>query len=244
MKDIQIIAPVFTLEGKELLPAGAIVNAETIQKLIASNPNTHKNISLFQHSTVASDIREALFQPPYDIIFANHKYTEHLLNLLENVEVIQPVLDSLDFFKVNDYHTYRHSLMVYVLSCFFGKFLIPDFENHIHNIAGGPIHDFGKINVPLAILLKKGALTRAEFALMHHHAIAGYCLLCYYHKNPEHHSAVIARDHHERLNGQGYPQGITITDISPMVELVIVRDIYDALLSPRCYRPKSFYNRY
>lgn len=242
MKDLKIIAPIFTLGGKELLPAGAIVNDRTILELIATNRTDHETIRLFEHDTVAVDIREAMYHPPYDIIFADSKHSDHLLALLERCEVIAPILTALDFFKVNDPHTYRHILMVYVLSCFFGKFLLPDFANRIHNIAGGPVHDFGKTNIPLPVLLKKEPLTESELALIHHHSIAGYCLLCYHHKNPAHHSAILARDHHERRNGLGYPQGIT--DISPMVELVIVSDVYDALLSPRCYRPEPFDNRF
>jgi len=241
MKDLQIIAPIFTLEGKELLPGGAIVNDETIKQVIAANPDTYANIRLFEHGTVLSDIQQAMAHPPYDHIFADNHHADQTLNLLQNVEVIQPVLDSLDYFKANDFHTYRHILMVYILSCFFGKFLIVDFENHIQEIVGWPTHDFGKINVPLSILLKKEPLTRTELALLHHHAIAGYCLLCYYYQDPENHSALLARDHHERRNGQGYPFGVT--RISPLVELVIVSDVYDALISPRCYRPESFDNR-
>ena len=241
MKDVQITAPVTTLEGKELLPAGAIVNHDIIRQLIAANPDTYKTVPLFGHNTVASDIRIFMSTPPYDTIYSNKKDTKHLLSLLEKVVVIQPVLGSLDYFKTNDFHTYRHTLMVYVLSCFMGCFIIPDFENHLMDIAGAPTHDFGKINVPLSVLKKQGPLNSAEFQQIRHHSIAGYCLLCYYCKSLRHPSAMLARDHHERRNGQGYPQGIT--DINTMVELVIVSDVYDALLSPRSYRLDSFDNR-
>ncbi len=241
MEDIQIVAPIFTLEGKELLPAGATLNDETIDKLMAANPVSYEGVSLFRHGTVAADIRKCMSNPPYDVFFEDEKHVEQLISLLEELGVIQPVLDMLDYFKIKDFHTYRHLLMVYVLSCLFGKFLIPDFEKHLRDTAGVPTHDFGKINVPLSILTKKGALTRSELAHMRHHTLAGYCLLCYYYKDPQHLAAVVARDHHERLNGQGYPRGST--EINPMVEIVIVSDVYDALLSPRCYRPKTFDNR-
>jgi HD-GYP domain-containing protein (c-di-GMP phosphodiesterase class II) len=241
MKDVQITAPVTTLEGKELLPAGAMVNDDILRQLIAANPDTYKNVPLFRYDTVASDIRVFMSTPPYDMIYSNKKDTEHLLGLLEQVMVIQPVLGALDYFKANDYHTYRHSLMVYVLSCFMGCFIIPDFENHLKDIAGAPAHDFGKINVPLSVLKKQGPLNSAELLQIRHHSIAGYCLLCYYYKSLRHPAAILARDHHERRSGKGYPQGIT--DINTMTELVIISDVYDALLSPRSYRLESFDNR-
>ncbi|MCX5853312.1 MAG: hypothetical protein NTZ24_01785, partial [Deltaproteobacteria bacterium] len=54
-------------------------------------------------------------------------------------------------------------------------------------------------------------------------------------------AARVARDHHERINGSGYPRGISLND--RIVEIVAVCDIYDALISTRPYRPVSFDNR-
>lgn len=241
MQNIELVAPIVTLDNQLLLPAGSIFGPAAIQKIIAANRGTCKNVSLFKHGTVATDLRAFMTHPPYDTIFTNTPQADHLLEVMEKIWVIQPVLDSLDFFKANDFHTYRHMLMVYVLSCFFGRFLIPEFDKQIQDAVGGPTHDFGKLNVPLSILVKKEALTRSELAILRHHTLAGYCLLCHYHKDPGHVSAVIARDHHERSNGTGYPRGIT--KIPPMVEIAIASDVYDALLSPRSYRPKSFDNR-
>jgi HD-GYP domain-containing protein (c-di-GMP phosphodiesterase class II) len=51
----------------------------------------------------------------------------------------------------------------------------------------------------------------------------------------------VARDHHEKKNGKGYPRGINLDN--PLVEIVVVCDIYDALISPRPYRPISYNNR-
>ncbi len=89
MKDVQITAPVTTLEGKELLPAGAIVNYDVIRQLIAANPDTNKNVPLFGHDTVATDIRKFMSTPPYNMIYSNKKDTEHILSLMEEVMVIR-----------------------------------------------------------------------------------------------------------------------------------------------------------
>lgn len=77
--------------------------------------------------------------------------------------------------------------------------------------------------------------------MLDHHPLAGQVLLAYYLGDHTHPAVVVARDHHERRDGSGYPRGIT--DLAPVVELVAACDVYDALLSPRPYRPKPFDNR-
>ncbi len=76
---------------------------------------------------------------------------------------------------------------------------------------------------------------------MKHHALAGYVLLCYYLRDTSNIAAIVARDHHERKDCSGYPCGIPLAD--RMVEIIAVSDIYDALISPRPYRPVSYDNR-
>jgi HD-GYP domain-containing protein (c-di-GMP phosphodiesterase class II) len=91
------------------------------------------------------------------------------------------------------------------------------------------------------ILTKQTPLTEAEHAHLHHHALAGYVLLSYYFGNPGMLAAEVARDHHERKDGSGYPLGISIDSL--MTDIIMVSDVYDALISPRPYRPVSFDNR-
>jgi HD-GYP domain-containing protein (c-di-GMP phosphodiesterase class II) len=105
----------------------------------------------------------------------------------------------------------------------------------------GPLHDFGKICVPLEILKKETHLRRHEREALEHHTIAGFVLLAYYLKDPGAIAAVIARDHHERLDGSGYPRGISLS--SRFVEVVAACDVYDALVSPRPYRKQSYDTR-
>ena len=241
MHNTKLAYPVHTLDGKEIVPAGVYLTEEILMALRQACTESFEQFSLFNHDSVAADIHEYMHNPPYDQIFNHQQHTDTLFQMMNKVRVIPPVLDSLDYFKTNDHHTYRHMLMVFVLSCFFGNHLIPKFKERIQDAAAGPTHDIGKINVPLSIISKKGALTRSEMHIMRYHTLAGYCLLNYYLKDDGHVAARVARDHHERKDGSGYIRGIT--KIGPMVETVIVSDVYDALLSPRPYRPKSYDNR-
>jgi HD-GYP domain-containing protein (c-di-GMP phosphodiesterase class II) len=105
----------------------------------------------------------------------------------------------------------------------------------------GPTHDIGKLCVPHDILAKDKPLSNAEHAHMRHHALAGYALLSYYFQDPGILAAEVARDHHERRDGSGYPLGIPIDNL--MIDIIMVSDVYDALISPRPYRPVSYDNR-
>lgn len=100
---------------------------------------------------------------------------------------------------------------------------------------GGLLHDIGKLSVPDAVLSKPAALTDAEFAEVRRHPAAGHELLgrigCY----PEEVRRLV-RDHHERLDGRGYPQGLTATEIDLDTRILTVCDVYDALVSERVYR--------
>jgi HD-GYP domain-containing protein (c-di-GMP phosphodiesterase class II) len=131
--------------------------------------------------------------------------------------------------------------MIFALSTLMAKILVPEHQRRILNAAAGPSHDLGKICVPLEILMKRDPLTREERNILFQHSVAGYVLLSYYHKDPYNFSARVARDHHERCDGSGYMRGIKLNN--RMVEIVAVSDVYDALISPRPYRPVSFDNR-
>jgi HD-GYP domain-containing protein (c-di-GMP phosphodiesterase class II) len=152
-----------------------------------------------------------------------------------------PVLESFEYFREHDFYTYHHSLMVFALSTLLAKDLLPDTRARVRLAATGPTHDMGKICVPLEILRKSSPLTRAEHDFLDHHTKAGHVLLSYYFQDARHLAPAVARDHHERKDGSGHPCGTEQRDL--LVEIIAVCDIYDALISPRPYRPTSYDNR-
>ncbi len=148
----------------------------------------------------------------------------------------EPCLRGLDWFRENDGYTYRHILMVFALSSLLVRRLGYGDPRTAAEAVAGPLHDFGKLCIPLATLVKRTALTRGERRLLDQHTLAGHVLLCHYVGDPEDFTVRVARDHHERRDGSGYPHGRALAD--PLVEIVAVCDIYDALVSPRPYRQR------
>ena len=107
------------------------------------------------------------------------------------------------------------------------------------------MHDVGKIAIPDAILSKPGRLTPEEFEVMKTHTLQGELLLSRIPQLKEsgayRYACDIARHHHERWDGRGYPDGLAGNDISIWAQIVSLADVYDALTSKRVY--KSAFSR-
>lgn len=99
-----------------------------------------------------------------------------------------------------------------------------------------PMHDIGKIGIPDGILLKPGKLNPEEFRSMQDHARIGYEILKDSPSKYLQMGAIIAYGHHEKFNGQGYPNGLTGEAIPLPARIVAVADVFDALTSKRPYK--------
>jgi putative nucleotidyltransferase with HDIG domain len=100
---------------------------------------------------------------------------------------------------------------------------------------GGLLHDVGKLSVPLEILRKPAALDDAEYAQIKRHPLAGRALLEELGGFPEPVRRLVS-DHHERLDGKGYPHGLGADDLDLQTRVLAACDVYDALVSDRVYR--------
>ena len=238
-KPLQLCYPVRTLDGKELLPAGADVTSETMAELVRSaRAEKYPTMRLMEYGTIAKDLRSYCDHPPYNQIFSDTTRTEAVFDSMQRIKFVQPLLDIYGHFKTHDPYTYRHILTVFALSLLLSQELIDDRKELAREVVAASNHDFGKICVPLAVCKKSSPLDDNERQQLSHHAAAGYVLLSYYLKDPDHPAAITARDHHERCNGSGYPRGITLRN--RIVGIVAVGDVFDALISPRPYRPRSY----
>ena len=242
MPSLTLQHPIRTVDNQSLFPAGALVTEKTLNVVIRSHRTvSYQTYPLLLYGSIQEDCLGFVSLPSYVTIFQDRKEIDSLFNLLETVRFPIPILQSLDYFKLHDLYTYTHVLMVFALSTLLAKGLIPDYQDCIQLSATGPTHDVGKICVPLHILKKTTRLTKMERSCLEHHAAAGYALLRYYYKNTQHLACKVAFDHHERRDSSGYPRGIPLKD--PLVEIIAVSDIYDALIMPRPYRFGAYDNR-
>jgi putative nucleotidyltransferase with HDIG domain len=139
---------------------------------------------------------------------------------------------------VRKYHegTFQHCLLVTGVAVGFAiQIGFPPPEVERLGIAA-TLHDIGKARIPLSILDKSGPLDAGEDEIMKYHPVIGHDLL----KNLPGVSAEIldgVRHHHEYLDGSGYPDALKASEISDLVRLLTISDIFAALIESRPYRP-------
>lgn len=103
-------------------------------------------------------------------------------------------------------------------------------------LEAAPMHDIGKVGIADKILLKPGRLSPEEFDVMKQHAMFGYGLLSGSSSRLLQAAAEIAKGHHEKFDGSGYPDGLSGHDIPIFSRIVAVADVFDALTSERPYK--------
>jgi putative nucleotidyltransferase with HDIG domain len=137
--------------------------------------------------------------------------------------------------KNKDEYTFLHSLAVSALCISFGTRLGFD-DGKIRKIGiGGLLHDIGKVKIPTEILTKPGPLSPEEFAIVKDHVREGLSILRQTTEIDDD-SLCVTAEHHERMDGSGYPNGLIGAQISLFGQMAAIIDTYDALTSERCYK--------
>ncbi len=134
---------------------------------------------------------------------------------------------------------YFTRIMLKYLAKYFPKYGLT--SNQIDEIArASALHDIGKIGIPDSILLKPGRLTPEEFEIMKTHTTIGCDILENFRENQSRefyrYCYDICRYHHERWDGNGYPDHLVGDEIPISAQIVAIADVYDALVSPRVYK--------
>jgi putative nucleotidyltransferase with HDIG domain len=131
--------------------------------------------------------------------------------------------------------TYRHCLFVTGFAVAFAQHLGMREDDQRRLARAALLHDVGKAFVPVALLDKAGELTEAEIAEIRQHPRRGYDALAAQGGFPPEMLEVVLH-HHEFLDGSGYPNGLSGSQISDIVRLTTIADIYAALVEKRAYR--------
>lgn len=185
----------------------------------------------------------ATFKTIYQEIGLGQKIESEIIeksvaSLINEVIKNNNILGRLKRIDVMDDYTYTHSIDVCILSTMIGKWLNYS-KADLHKLAmAALLHDIGKCKIPVEILNKPGPLTTEEFNIMKKHASLGYELL--------QQQNIIDFDiccgvlqHHERMDGSGYPLGLAEKKIHEFARIIAVADIFDAMTSKRIYKDKE-----
>ncbi len=150
------------------------------------------------------------------------------------LETVDRLARAIEF---HDFSTGEHVTRMAVIAAFLGGQLKLDAEQVRLLREAAPMHDVGKIGTSEEILRKPGPLNAAERKEMERHTVIGHEILADSKSELLQIAAKIALTHHERYDGTGYPQGLVGEEIPLEGRISAVADVFDALLSDRCYRP-------
>lgn len=165
----------------------------------------------------------------------------HLANsvrkLVEEIVANEDVVANVGHLRAWDDYTFEHSVQVAILSTLVGKHLMMTEDQLVRLGTGAILHDVGKVMVPREILNKPAGLTKDEFEVVKEHARLGWDLVHDGFQNIMPTSSIVVLQHHERLDGSGYPSGLKGEEIYVFSRICAVADVFDAVRAERNYRP-------
>ena len=203
-----------TVDGRILDMARSSMQRLDNQGNVVAFQSVHRDIT--EQKRLDADLRES------------HASTQRMLDGLLNV--IEQMTET------RDAYTAGHQRRVASLSVAIARHMDLPEDTCVYLVdIAAQVHDIGKIAVPAEILSKPCQLNRAEFALVKTHAQTGYDILS--RAELPYPVAQTVLQHHERLDGSGYPQGIESDDILPEASILAVADVVEAMSSHRPYRP-------
>jgi HD-GYP domain-containing protein (c-di-GMP phosphodiesterase class II) len=251
IKDSEVLGRnILTTDGKILLRSGVKLNYRYIEKL--------KKLGVF-FIYVEDDRLEDIITEDDKIAELKQTTLKNMSRIMKNVytcnsreikdslNIVEDLVDyiinmgdvntSLNDIRTYDNYTYVHSLDTCIMASFLGLSYGLN-EKELKELAIGAIlHDIGKLNIDNKIINKCGALTDEEFLEIRQHPIYGEQILS---KNLRISDNAIKAviQHHERIDGRGYPYNLVDNEISKFGKIVCICDVYDAVSNDRVYRKK------
>ncbi|WP_143317819.1 HD-GYP domain-containing protein [Clostridium sp. HBUAS56017] len=222
---------IFDNNGRLLFKEGMLLNSDILNRIKDSNisslyiiePYCKKEIQYMIKSTLERKFKSFNF---FDIV------SQNLLNYVVNDELL---INNLLDIKNMDNYTYKHCINVAVISLIIGIKLGLDEINLKDLFIGALLHDIGKLFIPKHIINKSSSLTSEEFQFIKKHPIIGYNYLKKNLKIDSQYTLIILQ-HHERIDGKGYPYNLNSAEIYYLSKIVSIADVYDALNSTRPYK--------
>lgn len=220
---------------------------EPEEEKIPISPAAQKNIEKLHTDdrskvTLSNSVRERIAHGIQYIY--NNTESENLANatdsiandLLAAIDSNNAIAIDINALKTSDEYTFKHSVDVATIAMIVAKQQKLS-RKEIYEIGvAGLLHDIGKTKVPPEILNKPGRLNDSEFAIMKQHSVFGFRML---EGRSEFNQVILyaVLQHHEKINGTGYPVGVSKQQITPFAKILSVADIYDALVTERPYKP-------
>lgn len=159
---------------------------------------------------------------------------EDIIPLIED----HSVTDFLQMMPHEEDYLYHHSVDVGIIAGCLSLWMGRSYHEIEETILGGLLHDLGKALIPLKVLNKPGSLTDEEMHLVRFHSLRGYKFLKQY-GDLSQSVLLCALQHHERIDGSGYPMAVKGDKIHPRAKMIAIADVFDAMTSARGYGKRA-----
>jgi putative nucleotidyltransferase with HDIG domain len=246
-----LTAAAFNNYGLYILSESTLLNKDEIDKLInheidyveiayrKSIPSERKDkrnpiITQKRYVEAVDGIKNIFKQAMTDGKIDDEQVMNHFAPLVENFKQEKDVVSLLLTLNTKDDYTYQHSVQVGILSYYISKWMGKSETEALLAGKAGYLHDVGKSQINITILNKPARLTEDEYTEMKKHTLYGYQIISKSMNQPD--LALAALQHHERLDGTGYPLGIKADKMQALSKIVSVADIYSAMISSRVYQ--------
>ncbi|HMK60039.1 MAG TPA: HD domain-containing phosphohydrolase [Dissulfurispiraceae bacterium] len=218
--DIPLYKEYLKLHTTELKTVSDRINAKIVATLLKENSKlTVQNALLNPHSAEVIKASSEEVNAIIDSVFGNRDILYHLIDI-----------------RHFDYYTYTHSVNVAVMSIGMGINAGMSREMVERLGIGTLLHDIGKSAVNSDLINKREVISESEFEIIKKHVQEGEKLLQSHH-GISYESIAALKEHHEKLSGNGYPRGLSGTEISLPGRIASIVDSYDALITNRPYKP-------
>lgn len=238
--------------GRVLLTSGQVLNSRYIQRIqalhidfiyIQDDLDIKEPISPVRPKTITK--ATASFKRCYEQCVKTGKVSARAMqsqvdNIINDLMNNNEIMYGMAEVKEYDDYTYEHSVNVCVLSLILGISLDLSRSQLQALGIGSMLHDIGKIKIPLGIINKPSRLTYEELIEVKQHPWTGFKIATESNDLPRGAAQAILQ-HHEYINGRGYPRGIDESSIHDFGMIVAVADVFDALITDRPYR-RAFSN--
>lgn len=241
LREGEILTTDIYIGAKKLITEGSVVTKRLISFLKNSNielveVKMRKVTNSFgiekKHTINYVDILSLLnMEKRYGKVVYKVKDVENVMQLFDFLMENDLYRQKLHDLREHDYYTFLHSVDVFTLCTLFAKReYVLDFEQ---KALGFLFHDIGKLRSPKAILQKTTTLTKSEMEKIQMHTTDGQKILK---QMGLYDVSYLAKSHHERLDGSGYPEAIEATQLSKEVRMLKIVDVYSALTLKRPYK--------
>jgi len=236
--DLMVYDDIFDVSKKLIVKKNSIIDFKLVHRLMDHGRDLKKVFIPFRETSLFRDFKGIFNEEKYFTIFAPYRTNEEIADVMKDVMITEEIFKELTNIEEHLPYTFRHILLVTAVIIKISMDLKGgDFDPACAALSG-LLHDLGKNRIPKNILAKDMPLTQSEYNILKSHSIVTFLLLCYYLGGNLREICNAARDHHEMLDGSGYPRGTK--NPGKYARLITPVDIFDALVSQRPYRGSPF----